>query len=121
MFGYTMRVPAPVGAYHALHRAIGQVVGDDPVDGLVLHLAHVTPDGGFAVTEVWESQDQLDAFNHAVLPRAMALVGMTEVPEADVVELDPCAVLVPGAYAWDRSLGRPTGQPTAPGETHPVA
>ena len=70
MYGYTMQVPAPAEAYQAMHKAVLEVIGEGGGgDGLILHLAHET-EQGFDLTEVWESKDQLDAFNQTVFPKA---------------------------------------------------
>ncbi|MEV7778549.1 hypothetical protein [Kitasatospora sp. NPDC088351] len=52
---------------------------DWPVRGLVLHTAGPTPDGGWLVTDVWESRE---AFEHyaAVLMPILQEVGIPAVP-----------------------------------------
>ncbi|QWZ09494.1 hypothetical protein KRR39_06965 [Nocardioides panacis] len=68
MYGYTMHVPAPAETYLALHQAVADVIGEKGGgEGLILHLALRT-DQGFDLTEVWESKEQLDAFNQDVFP-----------------------------------------------------
>jgi hypothetical protein len=97
MYAFTTHVPAPSEAYQAVHRAVLDVIAEQGGgDGLVLHLACATEDG-FAVTEVWDSREQADAFNATVMPVAMERSGIgTEVPEARVEELTPIGVMVPG-------------------------
>ena len=102
MYGFTMHVPAPIEAYQAMHKAVMGVIGEDGGgEGLVLHLAYAT-DQGFDLTEVWESKEQLDAFNREVLPKAMA---RTEVPmdgpDPETVEFEPAGVMTPRAYTSD--------------------
>ena len=76
MYGYTMHVPAPIEAYQAIHKAVMELIDEHGGgDGLVLHLAYAT-DQGFDLTEVWESKEQLDAFNQDVFPKALARAGM---------------------------------------------
>ena len=64
MYGYTMRINQPLETYRALHDAVFEIAGDD-VKGLILHFAHAT-DEGFAITEIWQAKEQLDAFNRDV-------------------------------------------------------
>lgn len=98
MYGYTLHVPAPVEVYLAMHQAVMKLFEEEGGgEGLVLHLAHPT-DQEFDLTEVWESKDQLDAFNRDVFPRAMERAGLpTEQPEVTPVEFTPAAVVTTGA------------------------
>ena len=48
--------------------------GDFPPDGLDLHVAF-TVDGSLRVSEVWDSQEQLDAFGERLMP-VLADVGI---------------------------------------------
>lgn len=102
MYGYTMRMPAPIEVYEALHRAITEIVGDQGVDGLVLPLAYPT-EQGFDLTEVWESKRQLEEFNRTVLPQAMIRTGLSQDgPQPEVVEFDPVGILTPRVFSSDR-------------------
>jgi hypothetical protein len=102
MYGYTLDVPAPIEAYRATHQAILEVVDEEGGgEGLVLHFAYPT-DEGFALTEVWESKDQLDAFNQNVLPKAMARAGVAmDGPQPEPVEFPPASVWIPAAFNSD--------------------
>lgn len=102
MYGYTMHVPAPIEAYQGIHRAVMEVIGEHGGgEGLVLHLAYAT-DRGFDLTEVWESKEQLDAFNRDVFPKAMARAGVPmDGPEPETMEFEPAGVMTPRAYAFD--------------------
>jgi quinol monooxygenase YgiN len=102
MYGYTMHVPAPAEAYRALHRAVLDVVREQGgAEGLILHLAYETA-GGFDLTEVWESKDQLDAFNATVFPQAAARAGVPmEGPPPQTVEFDPIGVMTPRVFSSD--------------------
>jgi hypothetical protein len=99
MYGYTMHVAAPIEAYRALHKAVMEVVDEaGGVDGLVLHLAYAT-EAGFDLTEVWASKEQLDSFNAALLPKAMARAGVAmDGPGPDVSEFEPVVVMAPRAF-----------------------
>ena len=71
---------------------------------LILHLAHTT-DLGFDLTEVWESRQQLDAFNETVFAQAMARAGISmDGPPPQTVELDPLAVVTPRAFTSDATV-----------------
>ena len=48
------------GDYGRVASAIG--LGEAPPDGLIMHTAGATPDGGFRVFDVWESRDHIEAF-----------------------------------------------------------
>jgi quinol monooxygenase YgiN len=102
MYGYTVRVPAPIEAYQATHQAVVEVVNEEGGgEGLLLHLAYGS-DGGFTLTEVWESKEHLDAFNRDVLPKAMARAGIpTDGAEPELVEFTPVGVLTPHAFTTD--------------------
>ncbi len=102
MYGYTMHIPAPAEAYRAMHKAVLEVIGEDGGgDGLILHLAH-EKDLGVDLTEVWESKDQLDAFNETVFPKAMARAGVSmEGPPPETVEFDPIGVMTAGPFTSD--------------------
>ena len=70
-------------------------------EGLILHVAHAT-DLGFDLTEVWESKEQLEAFNRTVFPQAMARAGITmDGPPPPTVEFDPLAVVTARAFTSD--------------------
>ena len=96
MYGYTLHVPAPIDAYRAMHKAVLEVLKEEGGgEGLVLHLAYST-DRGFALTEVWESKEQLDTFNRDVFPKAMARAGVPmDGPQPEPVEFTPAAVMTP--------------------------
>ena len=102
MYGYTMHVPAPPEAYQALHHAVTEVVREQGGgEGLILHVAHAT-DLGFDLTEVWESKEQLEAFNRTVFPQAMARAGIAmDGPPPPTVEFDPLAVVTARAFTSD--------------------
>ena len=55
--------------YDALHE---RVMASGIPDGFRMHAAGATPDGGFRIFEVWESQDHFDRF---VKERLMPLLG----------------------------------------------
>ena len=102
MYGYVLHFPAPIEAYLAMHQAVLDVMSEDgEVDGLILHFAHPT-EQGFDLTEVWESKEQLDAFNRDVFPKAMARAGLpTDGPQPEPVEFTPAVVMTPRAFSSD--------------------
>ena len=99
MYGYSMHIPASIEVYQSLHQAVLDIIGEDGGgEGLVLHLAYAT-EQGVALTEVWESKQQLDAFNETVFPKAMARAGVPmDGPQPETVEFDPIAVLTPRSF-----------------------
>ena len=102
MYGYTMHIPAPIEVYYAMHKAVVDVVDEEGGgEGLVLHFAYST-EAGFDLTEVWESKEELDAFNRDVFPKAMARAGMPmDGPSPEPLEFVPAAVMTPRAFAFD--------------------
>ena len=42
--------------------------GDFPPDGLEYHVAFMSADGNLRVSEIWESQEQFDAFGQRLMP-----------------------------------------------------
>lgn len=100
-FGCIVRVRGPIEAYHALHRQILELLGPSAPEGAILHVARPTEDG-FEVFEVWESKEQLDAFNRDVLDPAMAkLAGPGDRPGPEVVEFTPTTTITFTAYEFD--------------------
>jgi len=102
MYGYTMHVPAPIDAYHAMHKAVMEVADEEGgVEGLLLHLAYST-DQGFDLTEVWETKESLDAFNRDVFPKAMARAGVPmDGPQPEAVEFVPAGVVTTRTFISD--------------------
>ena len=106
MYGYTMHIPAPPEVYRALHEAVVEVVGEEGGgDGLLVHLVHEA-DGGCALTEVWESKQQLDDFNQNVFPKAVARSGVPmEGPQPQAAEFDPITLVTTRAFTSDAPQG----------------
>jgi hypothetical protein len=104
MYAYTMHIPAPIEAYEAMHKAVLEVMEEEGAgagDGLLLHLAYAT-DEGFDLTEVWESKEQLDAFNEDVFSKAMTRSGISmDGPAPEPVEFVPAGLVLPRAFTLD--------------------
>src|SRR4051812_16962784 len=102
MYGYTVHIPAPIDTYQAMHKAVLEVLEDQGGgEGLVLHFAYPT-DQGFDLTEVWESKEQLDAFNRDVFAKAMTRAGMRiDGPPPEPIEFDPAGVVTPRTFTSD--------------------
>jgi hypothetical protein len=100
-YGVILRVGAPREAYAALHRQIGELLGDTVPEGAILHIARAT-DEGFEVIEVWESKEQVDAFNRDVFGPAMARVGADAAgPPPQVIEFEPITTTTFGSYSFE--------------------
>ncbi len=56
VYAWTQDVPIDADFY----RRITAVLGDAPMDGLLLHLAVENPAGGLRYVDVWESREQCD-------------------------------------------------------------
>lgn len=86
--GLVMRVSGlTVDRYEAVMEALGLSAdaGDWP-DGLISHLAGYTPDG-WCVIDVWESQEQADAFIGGRLRLAFDRVGGLPQPQVTPVQI----------------------------------
>ncbi len=60
--------------------------GDFPPDGLEYHVAFVGSDGNFRVSEIWDSQEQLEAFGRTLMP-LLAEVGIELAGEPEVLDV----------------------------------
>ena len=102
MYGFTMDVPAPIEAYQAIHKAVMEVADEEGgVVGLLVHLAYST-DRGFALTEVWETKEHLDAFNRDVMPKVMARAGVPmDGRQPEPIEFSPAGLVIPRAFTSD--------------------
>ncbi|MDQ1634747.1 MAG: hypothetical protein QOJ32_1556 [Frankiaceae bacterium] len=65
-YAITMDVPQPAEMYEKVHAIVTQRLGREMPEGCLLHLATRT-DGGFSVTEVWETHEAADRFGDDVL------------------------------------------------------
>ena len=90
VYAWTQDVPIDTEFYGRVTAAMG----DEPMDGLLLHLAVRNPEGGLRYIDVWESREQCDrAFEERVHPAVDAAFGGARPPVEprrhvlDVVEL----------------------------------
>jgi hypothetical protein len=56
-------------------------IADNPPDGAVLHFAGPTADGGWRVVEVWESEEQAQAWDDVLNPALVAAGIVRPAPE----------------------------------------
>ena len=63
-----------------------QQAGDFPPDGLEYHVAFSGPDGTFRVSEIWDSQEQCDAFGQRLMP-VLSDVGIELAGPPEVLEI----------------------------------
>jgi len=98
-YAFTVRVPMPIEAYDASHAEILRAVGDEPVDGMILHMARTVADG-FEILEIWQSREQADRFNREVVGPALERIGVpTDGPEPQVEEFEPRVVMAVQQYS----------------------
>lgn len=57
-FAFTQDVPID----NTLYQRISAGLGDDPPDGLVVHIAAEIPEGGLRYTDVWQSEEHWNRF-----------------------------------------------------------
>ncbi len=58
MYAFTQDVPIDAITYQRIRDGLG----DDPPDGLVVHLAIERPEGGLTYIDVWDSRQHADRF-----------------------------------------------------------
>jgi hypothetical protein len=86
VYAFTQDVPIDTDMYARIAAALG----DEPMDGLLLHLAVRNPDGGLRYIDVWESEEQCTrAFDERVHPAVDTAFGGRRPPvEPTVTPLD---------------------------------
>jgi hypothetical protein len=84
-------------------------IRDDPPAGLVAHCAGATPEGGFRISDIWQTREAFEAFeSERLLPTVEAVMAAlpperraaADPPRRTVSELH--AVLVPAPVATAR-------------------
>ena len=77
VYAYTQDVPIDDAFYARVIAAIG----DEPMDGLLVHLCVRRPDGGLRYIDVWESEQQCArAFRERIHPAVDATFGGARPP-----------------------------------------
>ena len=76
---------APAGTAEQYDEVIRRFGADFPPDGLELHVCFLV-DGGFRVSEVWESQEQFNAWGDRLMP-VLAEVGVDLPSQPEVFEV----------------------------------
>lgn len=66
MYAFQMDVLQPVEDYDRVHDEIERRLGGKLADGCLVHLVTLI-DGGFRVTEVWETHEAADRFGDEVM------------------------------------------------------
>lgn len=95
MYGYILSTEQPIEAYHRLHQTILDLTGPDDQRGLLVHIAYPT-ERGYDMIEVWESKDDLDAFNREVVGPAFQRLGIPmDGPPPGLTEFEPVDLLTP--------------------------
>ena len=74
----------------AMYGRISDALGDEPMDGLLVHLVVRTPEGGLRYIDVWETEEQCTrAFDERVHPAVDKAFGGTRPPvEPTVTRLE---------------------------------
>ena len=93
VYAFTQDVPIDEDTY----RRIVQGVGEEPLDGLVLHLCVRREDGGLRYIDVWETEEQCTrAFETRIHPAvSQALGGNRPASEPATLRLDVIDVIGP--------------------------
>jgi hypothetical protein len=77
VYAYTQDVPIDADVYARIVEAIG----DEPMDGLLVHLCVRRPDGGLRYIDVWETEQQCArAFEQRIHPAVDATFGGARPP-----------------------------------------
>jgi hypothetical protein len=78
-----------VGIDTGTYGRITQALGDEPMDGLLVHLVVRAPEGGLRYIDVWESEEQCArAFEERIHPAVDTAFGGRRPPEPTVTRLD---------------------------------
>jgi hypothetical protein len=77
MYAFSIDVRQPVEMYEQILAALRDAGQDQPPER-ILHLAVLT-DGGFRVTEVWESHEAVDRYGDEVMRPTIARIGGADV------------------------------------------
>ena len=78
-----------VGIDTDMYSRITDALGDEPMDGLLVHLVVRNPEGGLRYIDVWESEEQCArAFDERVHPAVDAAFGGQRPPEPILTRLD---------------------------------
>ena len=95
VYAFTQDVPID----SALYSRITDELGEEPMDGLLLHLCVRKPDGGLQYIDVWESEEKCGrAFDERIHPAVDAAFGGTRpgveptVTRLDVLDVRGSAV-----------------------------
>ncbi len=96
---YAFTQVVPIDA--AFYRRVLEGLGDDPPEGLIVHLAVERPEGGLRYFDVWESEEDWDRFaeerlHPVVHPLLSGLFGDNFPPEPERVPL-------PVVHVWTQS------------------
>ena len=79
---YTQDVPIDA----AFYAKIADALGDEPLDGLLLHLVVERPEGGLRYVDVWESEEHCArAFDERIHPAVDAAFGGSRPPGEPVL------------------------------------
>jgi hypothetical protein len=77
VYAYTQDVPIDADVY----ARIVESIGDEPMDGLLVHLCVRRPDGGLRYIDVWETEQQCArAFEQRIHPAVDATFGGARPP-----------------------------------------
>ena len=95
VYAFTQDVPIDT----ALYSRITDELGEEPMDGLLLHLCVRKPDGGLQYIDVWENEEKCGrAFDERIHPAVDAAFGGTRpgveptVTRLDVIDVRGTAV-----------------------------
>ena len=84
-----------------MHRQIGELLGGEPPEGAILHVARPT-EAGFEVIEVWEAKEHADAFKRGIFQQAVEKLGPAATSaEPQFEEFEPTTTATFGAYSSD--------------------
>ena len=75
-----MMIDNPAGSQEVYDKVIENLALDGKPAGGVLHVAGPSPNGGWRVIEVSESQESAQTFQREYLAPALQAAGVTEVP-----------------------------------------
>ena len=69
------------------HKSFGEVIGDEPVKGMILHAAGTSPNGVYSL-DVWETKEDSERFFAERMLPALQKLGIEGGPPVSVQDWD---------------------------------
>lgn len=97
VYAFTQDVPIDASFYSRIREGLGE----QPPDGLIVHLAVERPEGGLRYYDVWESQAHWDRFAEERLHPVVH--GLLREVFGDDLPPEPARSALPTVHVWTQS------------------